>query len=64
MIIFIPIIVIWIVWNFINDTLIEGSLWDDVEARAKAAAESVKKALKGESLGLKTLITNKLAMKG
>ena len=50
--------------NFINDTLIEGSLWDDVEARAKAAAESVKKALKGESLGLKTLITNKLALKG
>lgn len=48
---------------FINDEKITGSLWDDVESRAKAAAESTVKALKGETLGLRTLISNKKAMK-
>lgn len=48
---------------FINDEKITGSLWDDVEARAKAAAESSVKVLKGEPLGLRTLISNKKAMK-
>lgn len=48
---------------FINDEKITGSLWDDVEARAKAAAESTVKVLKGEALGLRTLIPNKKAMK-
>lgn len=47
----------------INDEKITGSIWDDVEARAKAAAESTVKVLKGETLGLRTLISNKKAMK-
>lgn len=48
---------------FINDEKITGSLWDDVEARAKVTAENTVKALKGEALGLRTLISNKKVMK-
>lgn len=48
---------------FINDEKITGALWDDVEARAKAVAENTVKVLKGEALGLRTLISNKKVMK-
>lgn len=48
---------------YINDTLIEGSIWDNVEARCKVVAESVQRALQHQSLGLKTLIPNKKLMK-
>lgn len=48
---------------FINDEKITGSVWDDIEARAQAAAENTVKVLKGETLGLRTLIANKKTMK-